>query len=75
VPEATNYESLWRSRWISVAAGGIAADEWATKAGLDPKRFAIIGFAFGLERCAMVSHDLDDIRALWQPPFVPSKGK
>jgi phenylalanyl-tRNA synthetase alpha subunit len=71
VSEAWNYVAKWRESWIGIAGGGIAKDEWLIKAGLDPSRYGAIGLAFGLERCAQVILDLDDIRALWRPPFVP----
>jgi len=55
-----------------MAGGGVFKDEWVRKGGLDPDRCGAIGFAFGLERTAQIRHDLDDVRALWQPPYVPS---
>lgn len=69
------YEALWRDRWTSVAAGGMVQDEWLVKAGLDPKRIGVMSFAFGLERCVLVSQDMDDIRVLWRPPYVPKSGR
>ena len=50
----------------------MVADEWITKAGLDPRRYGAISFAFGLERCAQVRDGLDDVRKLWQAPYVPA---
>lgn len=73
VREGRHYESPWRDRWTSVAAGGIAKDEWLVRAGLDPSRFGAVGFAFGLERCAQVKGIVDDVRLLWRPPFVPQQ--
>ena len=71
-PTERDYEAKWRGQWLSIAQGGTVADDWLQKARLDPKRFGVISFAFGLERCAQVRYDLDDIRKLWQPPYVPS---
>ena len=71
VRDPLRYEALWRDKWLSVAAGGMVLDEWLLKAGLDPTRFGAMSFAFGLERCVLVSQNLDDIRALWKPPYVP----
>lgn len=71
IREGLIYESHFRDRWTGVAAGGIAEEQWLIKAGLDPSRFNAIGFAFGLERTVQVKLDLDDIRALWRPPYVP----
>lgn len=71
VRDACHYDALWRDRWAAVAGGGITSDEWLVKAGLDPKRYGAMSFAFGLERCVLVKQDLDDIRVLWRPPHVP----
>jgi len=71
VPNGRYYVAPWRGKWLNVAAGGMVAHEWVAKGGLDPKRCGMLSFAFGLERCAQVRHDLDDIRTLWQPPYVP----
>ena len=65
------YGSPWRGDEFHMAAGGVFKAEWLKKGGLDPDRQGAIGFAFGLERTAQIRHDLDDIRALWQPPYVP----
>ncbi|MCX6343505.1 MAG: sigma-70 family RNA polymerase sigma factor [Armatimonadetes bacterium] len=66
-----HYEALWRGSWFRVAGAGVVKDEWVTKAGLNPKKYTAMGFAFGLERCAMVALDIDDIRTFWKPPYVP----
>lgn len=71
VNEERCYDALWRGRWTSVAGGGLAREEWLVKAKLDPSQFGATGFAFGLERCAQINLDLDDIRKLWRPPYVP----
>lgn len=44
-----------------------------TKAGLDAKNVSGFGFGLGLERLAMLKYGIDDIRKLWQPPYVPAK--
>lgn len=72
VPDGKHYEAPWQGQWLRIAAGGMVADEWMAKAGLDPDRYGAISFAFGLERCAQVRYDLDDVRKLWQPPYVPA---
>ena len=71
VRDPAEYEVLWRDKWTSVAGGGMVQDEWLLKAGLDPTRFGAMSFAFGLERCVQVGQDMDDIRVLWRPPYVP----
>ena len=72
VKEGRYYGAPWRNRRHDMAAGGVFKDEWVTKGGLDPGEHGAIGFAFGLERTAQILHDLDDVRALWQPPYVPA---
>jgi phenylalanyl-tRNA synthetase alpha chain len=56
--------------WVEVSGSGLLRPETLREAGCDPG--AIQGFAWGLglERLAMLKHGLDDIRALWQPPYV-----
>jgi phenylalanyl-tRNA synthetase alpha subunit len=60
----------WRDGLSCCGEGCIGDGEILKRAGLDPGRFGSVHFAFGLERCAMVKYDLDDMRKLWQPPYV-----
>jgi RNA polymerase sigma factor (sigma-70 family) len=71
VPAALGYEVPWRNRWLGVAAGGMVEKEWLRRMGLDPERDGAISLCFGLDRCAQARYDLDDIRNLWHPPYVP----
>ena len=61
----------WRGKSLNFAAGGMVDSVTLEQAGLDPRRYGAISFAFGLERCAQIRYDLDDVRKLWQPPYVP----
>lgn len=70
VSDAHTYGVPWRGGRLENAGGGLFDREWVVKGGQDPERFGVLGFAFGLERTAQVVHDLDDVRALWRPPFV-----
>jgi len=58
-------------RWVQVAGGGMLPAARLRESGYDPA--AVSGFAFGLglERLAMLKLGIEDIRALWQPPYVP----
>ena len=38
-----------------------------------PKQVGDWAFDFGLERLAMLRFDIDDVRKLWQPPYVPGR--
>ena len=65
------FESPWRGEWLAMAAGGMFTRDWVQKCGLDPDRYGVMGFAFGLERTAQIRWNLDDVRKLRQPPYVP----
>jgi len=70
VSQAYSYGVSWQGDLLHNAAGGMFDRAWVERGGLDPERAGVLGFAFGLERTAMVRHGLDDVRALWRPPFV-----
>ena len=55
-----------------VLGGGMLKPDTLRRAGYDVQ--AVTGFAWGLslERIAMLKFGIDDIRKLWQPPYVPS---
>ena len=73
VSEGRYYGSPWRGRELHMAGGGVFNDECVRKGNLAPERCGAMGFAFGLERTAQIRHDLDDVRTLWQPPYVLTK--
>ncbi|MGH7249473.1 MAG: hypothetical protein ACREGC_00705 [Minisyncoccia bacterium] len=52
-------------RWIEVLGCGIMTDELIKNLGLDPNKWSNWAFGFGLERLAIISMDLPDIRLLW----------
>ena len=57
-------------RWIGVAGAGMVAREFLARSGF-PDTVKGFSFGVGLERLAMIQHGIDDIRRLWQPPYVP----
>jgi RNA polymerase sigma factor (sigma-70 family) len=59
-----------RGEWTSVAGCGMMSAEALAKAGYDPGKVAGYGFGLGLERIAMLKYGIDDIRKLWQEPYV-----
>lgn len=71
VSDAHDWRVNWRGRCFGVAGGGIFDELWLKSVGVSPNQMRGFGFAFGLERVAQVRHNLDDIRKLWQPPYVP----
>lgn len=52
-------------RWIEVLGCGIMTDNLIKNLGLDPDKWSNWAFGFGLERLAIISMDLPDIRLLW----------
>jgi phenylalanyl-tRNA synthetase alpha chain len=40
------------------------------KAGYDPDKVTGYGYGMGLERIAMLKYGIDDIRKLWQEPYI-----
>jgi len=52
-------------RWIEVLGCGIMTDTIIKNLGLDPDKWSNWAFGFGLERLAIISMDLPDIRLLW----------
>jgi phenylalanyl-tRNA synthetase alpha chain len=52
-------------RWIEVLGCGIMTDNLIENLGLDPDKWSNWAFGFGLERLAIISMDLPDIRLLW----------
>ena len=61
--------------WLNVAGCGLLKPESLREAGYDPEEVSGYAFGLGLERLAMLKFDIDDIRKLWQPPYVPEAGK
>ena len=63
-------------RWVEVLGCGIMTDLLMNNLGLDPKKWSNWAFGFGLERLAIISMDLPDIRLLWsQDPRVKKQLK
>ena len=52
-------------RWIEVLGAGVVRRVVLKNLGVDPKEYNGWAFGFGLERLAMISMDLPDIRLLW----------
>ncbi len=52
-------------KWIEVLGAGLVQTSVLEKLGLDPKQYTGWAFGFGLERLAIISMELPDIRLLW----------
>jgi RNA polymerase sigma factor (sigma-70 family) len=70
VKDAHYWEAQWRGEWFGVAGGGPFDAAWLRSVGVAEGAMIGYGFAFGLERCAQIRCGIDDIRRLWQPPYV-----
>jgi RNA polymerase sigma factor (sigma-70 family) len=61
------------SEWARIAGCGMMKRGTLEGAGYDPEAVKGMAFAVGLEWLAMLKLDLDDIEALWKPPYVPER--
>lgn len=52
-------------RWIEVLGGGLVRANVMEKLGIDSEKYTGWAFGFGLERLAIISMNLPDIRLLW----------
>ena len=56
----------------SIGAGcGMMTAKTLKDAGYDAETVAGFGIGLKLDRWAMLKYGIDDIRKLWQPPYVP----
>ncbi len=53
------------AKWIEVLGAGVVRRSVLKNLGVDPEEYNGWAFGFGLERLAMISMDLPDIRLLW----------
>lgn len=55
----------WRGRWLEVLGCGMVDPNVLKAVGYDPERYTGFAAGFGVERFAMVLHQIDDIRRLY----------
>ncbi len=48
--------------WIELGGCGMVDPNVFTAVGIDPEEYSGFAFGFGIDRCAMMRHDVDDIR-------------
>ncbi|MDO8496577.1 MAG: hypothetical protein Q7S43_03995 [bacterium] len=53
------------NRWVEILGAGIVKGEVLKNFGVDPDKYNGWAFGFGLERLAIISMELPDIRLLW----------
>jgi len=51
-----------QSGWIELGGCGMVDPNVFTAVGVDPEEYSGFAFGFGIDRCAMMRHDVDDIR-------------
>jgi phenylalanyl-tRNA synthetase alpha chain len=61
-----------RGQWSGVCRGGMLTSTFLGQVGFDGEAVGGSHFGFGLDRLAIVKLDLDNIRRVWQPPYVPA---
>ncbi|PSB00701.1 phenylalanine--tRNA ligase subunit alpha [Merismopedia glauca] len=55
----------WKGRWLEVMGCGMVDPNVLKKVGYDPELYTGFAAGFGVERFAMVLHQIDDIRRLY----------
>ena len=59
-------------KWHPLSGGAMLKEEMLCEFGYDPTVVSGGHFGIGLDLAAMIKYDLNDIRKLWQPPYVPT---
>ncbi|OHA12058.1 MAG: hypothetical protein A3J10_01325 [Candidatus Sungbacteria bacterium RIFCSPLOWO2_02_FULL_54_10] len=62
---STEIEMLVGEKWVEILGSGVVKGSVLEKLGVDPKIYNGWAFGFGLERFAIMSMELPDIRLLW----------
>lgn len=57
---------LFRGKWLEILGCGMVDPAVLTNVGIDPEKYAGFAAGFGVERFAMIMHDIPDIRMLYQ---------
>ena len=55
-----------RTEWLEVAGAGMVDPNVFANVGYDPERWTGFAFGFGLDRIAMIRHQISDIRLLYE---------
>lgn len=53
-----------KTGWIELGGCGMVDPNVLNAVGIDPEEFSGFAFGFGIERCAQLRHDIDDMRVL-----------
>jgi RNA polymerase sigma factor (sigma-70 family) len=71
VREGMDVEVERDGKRAEIAGCGLLNAESMREAGFDPEAVGGFSFGIGLERLAALKYGIDDVRKLWQPPYVP----
>ena len=71
VDQGAEFDIKLGDQWVGIGGCGLLKSAMLREAGYDPDAVGGFAFGLGLERLAMFELGLDDIRALWKPPYVP----
>jgi phenylalanyl-tRNA synthetase alpha chain len=64
--EVSHVDRHGRAGWLELAGAGMVDPNVFRAVGYDPERHTGFAFGFGLDRLAMVRHDLPDLRLLFE---------
>jgi len=71
---STEIEIKKGDKWVEILGSGVVKGSVLQKLGVDPEKYNGWAFGFGLERWAIISMELPDIRLLWsKDPRVTSQ--
>jgi phenylalanyl-tRNA synthetase alpha chain len=56
---------MWKGRWLEILGCGMVDPNVLKSVGYDPEIYTGFAAGFGVERLAMVMHQIDDIRRLY----------
>ncbi|MHC4623277.1 MAG: tRNA ligase subunit PheS family protein [Planctomycetota bacterium] len=63
----------WASKWIGIVGWRLLKAATLGQAGHDADAAGGFSFGIGLDQTAVLIFGIDDIRKLWQPPYLTRK--
>lgn len=64
------FDALWHGTWLRIGGCGMLRPHVLRNAGFTDGTLRAAAYGLGLERIAAMKYGIDDIRKLWQPPYV-----
>jgi RNA polymerase sigma factor (sigma-70 family) len=65
------FAAKWGDKWLNIGGCGMLKPRLLREAGYADELLRGLSYGLGLERLAAMKYGIDDIRKLWQPPYVP----